>query len=284
MGRPTREEYKGGIYHVVARGNNKEYIFKESIDKGYFVKLLKEYKIAMGYNIYGYVLMDNHYHIIIQTMDKKLQEIMHQINNKYSKYFNYKYKRVGHIFQERYKAVLVQDERYMLYLLRYIHQNPIKAGICKAVDDYKWSSDIYYRKGIMSFVDTETIMKMLSSNVVESRRKYEELMREEETTDYDKMKVIGDEAYQVLCASRKKEQQRERLDEILIKIVVSEEDYNLIKQGSRQRRLTEYKLKYAKEAIKQYYTYQELGQNMRMTGNAVKEMINRYRHVFSELE
>ena len=87
MGRVWREEYQGGIYHVIARGNNKEYIFKESIDKGYFIKLLKQSIEGMNYRIFGYVLMDNHYHILIQTMDKKLQEVMHQINNKYSKPF-----------------------------------------------------------------------------------------------------------------------------------------------------------------------------------------------------
>ncbi|MGB7606617.1 MAG: transposase, partial [Lutisporaceae bacterium] len=77
MSRPWREEYIGGIYHVIVRGNNKEYIFKESIDKAYFIKQLKEYSKIMGYVVYGYVLMDNHYHILIQTFDKKLQEIMH---------------------------------------------------------------------------------------------------------------------------------------------------------------------------------------------------------------
>ena len=112
MGRDIRMEYKGGLYHVIARGNNKEYIFKESIDKGYFIKqIIKQIKKAsqcMGFKLFGYVLMDNHYHLMIQTMDKRLQDIMHQINNIYSKYFNYKYKRVGHVFQSRYKAILVQ--------------------------------------------------------------------------------------------------------------------------------------------------------------------------------
>jgi len=93
------------------------------------IKLLKEHYITMGYTVYGYVLMDNHYHLVIQTFDKKLQEIMHQINNKYSKYFNNKYKRVGHVFRGRYKAILVQDERYILKLIRYIHKNPARAGI-----------------------------------------------------------------------------------------------------------------------------------------------------------
>lgn len=147
MGRPWREEYQGGIYHVIARGNNKEYIFKKSIDKGYFIKQLKETAEGMNYRIFGYVLMDNHYHILVQTMDKKLQEIMHQINNKYSKYFNAKYKRIGHVFQGRYKAILVQDERYLIGVLRYIHQNPVQANICETVSGYKWSSDIFLQKG-----------------------------------------------------------------------------------------------------------------------------------------
>jgi len=76
---------KGGIYHVIARGNNKEYIFKENVDKGYFIKQIKETTAGMGYKVFGFVLMDNHYHIIVQTFDKKLQDIMHQINNKHSK-------------------------------------------------------------------------------------------------------------------------------------------------------------------------------------------------------
>ena len=214
MSRAWREEYKGGIYHVIARGNNKEYIFKENIDKGYFIKLLKDHCITMGYQIFGYVLMDNHYHIIIQTMEKKLQEIMHQINNKYSKYFNYKYKRVGHVFQGRYKSVLVQDERYILKLIRYIHQNPIRAGILNKVEQYKWSSDIYYRKNIKGFVNKDVILKMLDSDPNAAIDKYVEFMQEKEDADYSKLNTIGDEAYRILCESKKELRQRKRLDEI----------------------------------------------------------------------
>jgi len=208
MARAWREEYKGGIYHVIARGNNKEYIFKESIDKGHFIKQLKVCSAAMGCRVYGYVLMDNHYHIIIQTLDKKLQEIIHQINNKYSKYFNSKYKRVGHVFQGRYKAVLVQDERYMLKLLRYVHQNPVRAGICKSVKDYRWSSDIYYRKNINGFINISVIYEMLDKQIISAKEKYKEFMDELEEENYSKLEAIGDEAYVVLCLSRKEENQR----------------------------------------------------------------------------
>jgi REP element-mobilizing transposase RayT len=276
MGRPWREEYQGGIYHVIARGNNKEYIFKESIDKGYFIKQIKETVEGMGYQVFGFVLMDNHYHIIIQTLGKKLQEIMHQLNNKYSKYFNAKYKRVGHVFQGRYKAILVQDERYLVGLLRYVHHNPIEAHICKNVEDYKWSSDIFYRKQIRGFVNIDVVLDMIDKDRKEAIRKYKELMMEKVEEDYEKLKVIGDEAYQLMCSSKRKSTERKRLDEILIETGINMEDYALVKAGSRRRHLTKYKLEYARAALDLKYTYKDIGENIKATESAIKELISKY--------
>ncbi|MDF2519796.1 MAG: hypothetical protein K0R84_424, partial [Clostridia bacterium] len=228
MGRSWREEYKGGIYHVIARGNNKEFIFKEDIDKGYFIKQVKETVKGMGYQVFGFVLMDNHYHIIIQTLDKKLQVVMHQINNTYSKYFNSKYNRVGHVFQGRYKAILVQDERYLIGLLRYVHQNPVQANICTKVEDYKWSSDIFFRKSMNSFVNIDIVLEMLDGDRKAAINKYKQLMLEREERDYEKLKVVGDEAFQLMCSSKKKNIERKRLDELLIDTGISIEDYALV--------------------------------------------------------
>ena len=276
MGRPWREEYKGGIYHVISRGNNKEYIFKESIDKGYFIKQIKKTVEGMGYVVFGFVLMDNHYHLIIQTLDKKLQGIMHQINNKYSKYFNSKYKRVGHVFQGRYKAILVQDERYLIGLLRYVHQNPVEAHICKTVEEYKWSSDIFYRKSIKGFVSFDTVLDMLDENRKEANQKYKELMLKEVEEDYEKVKIIGDEAYQLMCSSKKKNIERKRLDEILIDTGISMEDYVLVKAGSRKRNLTAYKVEYARAALELKYTNKEIAENIKITESASKGLIVKY--------
>jgi REP element-mobilizing transposase RayT/DNA-binding CsgD family transcriptional regulator len=273
MGRAWREEYQGGIYHVIARGNNKEYIFRESIDKGYFIKILKQSQEGNNYRIFGYVLMDNHYHLLIQTMDKKLQEMMHQINNKYSKYFNYKYKRVGHVFQGRYKSIIIQDERYLLSVLRYIHQNPIKAYMCQNIEDYKWSSDVFYRRDIKGFVNIDIILSMLDNDRKEAIRKYKELMKEYDEVNYENGKVIGDEAYQLMCSSKMKKEERKRLDEILIDTGVSNEDYGLIKTGSRKRKLTKYKLDYAKRALALKYTYKEIAHNIKITESSVKDLV-----------
>jgi len=230
----------------------------------------------MGYQIYGFVLMDNHFHLIIQTLDKKLQDIMHQINNTYSKYFNSKYIRVGHVFQGRYKAISVQDERYLLGLLRYVHQNPIQASIVNSLDKYKWSSDIFYRKNIKGFVNIDLILDMLSFDRNEAIRKYKLLMLEEDEDDYEKVKVIGDEAYRLISLSKKMTVEREKLDEILVNTGIEKDDYALVKAGSRKRNLTIYKIEYARIALKLKYTYKEIGENIKSTDSAIKDLIGKY--------
>jgi putative transposase len=275
LGRPWREEYKGGIYHVIARGNNKEYIFNESIDKGYFIKLIKESMQGMNYRLYGYVLMDNHYHLLLQVYGKKLQQIMHQLNNKYSKYFNYKYKRVGHVFQGRYKSILVQDERYLLSLLRYIHQNPVKAGLCRAVEEYKWSSDVFYRTSNSNFINIALILDMLSKDRKDAISQYRQFMTQEENTDYENMRIVGDEAYRIMCSTKQIKETKKSLDELLLEQGMSREQYELIKNGSRRRDLSQYKLSYIKEAIKLNYTHKEIGQNIGILDSAVRNLISR---------
>ena len=139
-------------------------------------------------------------------------------------------KKGTYVFQGRYKAILVQDERYLVGLLRYLHQNPVEANICKTVEEYKWSSDIFYRKSMKGFVNIDTVLDMLDENRKEANSKYKELMLEKVEEDYEKVKVIGDEAYQIMCSSKNKSIERKRLDEILIDTGISMEDYELVRQ------------------------------------------------------
>jgi REP element-mobilizing transposase RayT len=279
LGRPTRADHKGGIYHVIARGNNKEFIFLDEKDKGYFISVLKKDTITMGCKVYGYVLMSNHYHIIMQTLDKKLQEIMHKINNKYSKYFNLKYERVGHVFQGRYKSSIVQDESYMFHVLRYVHQNPVAAGLCKAVQDYKWSSDRYYRRGLDGFVDTSLVIEMLSNDLIEARKKYTAFIDAGNDECFEDVDIVGDEAFKILYESKKKQtQERKTLDEILKDTGLSTEEFNLIKMRSKKRSLTIFKMKYIEAAINNNYTLKEIASNINVSDSAVKEILERYRN------
>ena len=163
MGRKKRIHIPGAVYHVIQRGNNKEHILKDETDKKYMANLLKSHKNGYQYNVLGFVMMGNHYHIIIQPLDKELGMIFQRINLNYSKYYNNKYDRSGHVFQGRYTAILVHDQRYLLGLLRYIHQNPIKANLAPRIKDYTWSSDVFHLTNISDkLVDIDIILELLT--------------------------------------------------------------------------------------------------------------------------
>ena len=275
MSRMDRLEISGGIYHVIARGNNKEVIFHENIDKGYFIKLIKECSLSKGFEVFAYVLMNNHYHIVLKILDKELQEVMHWINNKYSKFFNIKYERVGHVFQGRYKSIPVQDERYLLNLIRYVHQNPVRAGIVENVGAYKWSSDSYYRKSKAGFVKIHKVLAALDPDIRVATKKYIKLLGEPEETDYSNLLAIGDEKFDFMCQRRELVDYRKRLDEILIETCVTKSDFELIKSGERKHKLTEYKAKYILKAKESNYSYKEIGANIGMTDSGVKDILDR---------
>jgi len=184
LGRKPRIECKGGIYHVIQRGNNRLYIFEKEEDKIHLMKLVKDYKDIMGYEVYGFVVMDSHYHMVIRTLDAPLQNIMHRINNQYSKYYNRKNNRTGYVYENRYKGILVKDDKYLLSLIRYVHQNPVRAGICNKVRDYKWNSDVYYRQNIIGkIVNIDFILSLFSQNRSDAIRLYSNFMDDEEIKD-----------------------------------------------------------------------------------------------------
>lgn len=140
MARPLRIEYIGALYHIAARGNEKNPIYKEEGDYEKFLKVLSELPQRYGVIIHGYILMVNHYHLLIETPKGNITKVMHYLNAAYSGYFNKKYKRVGHLFQGRYKGLLIEKERYLFSVSRYIHLNPVRALIVRRPEEHKWSS------------------------------------------------------------------------------------------------------------------------------------------------
>ena len=131
-----RIEYPGAFYHAIQRGNNRENIFLSDTDKSSYLNHLIELKKKFDFILLGYVLMDNHYHLLLQTGDDPLHKIIFRQNMYYSRYFNKTHNRSGHLYGDRYKASLVQDERYAFAVLRYIHWNPVKAGITTVPEKY----------------------------------------------------------------------------------------------------------------------------------------------------
>ncbi|HSW35559.1 MAG TPA: transposase [Candidatus Limnocylindrales bacterium] len=270
-----RIEYQGAFYHVTQRGNNRENIFRREADKSRYLSSLVELKKKYDFKLFGYVLMDNHYHLLLQAGQDPLHKIIFRQNMQYSRYFNKTHNRSGHLYGDRYKAALIQDEHYLFAVLCYIHWNPVKAGISRDVTQYQWSSDACYRRNLYGTVDIDFILNILSADRKSAIFEYARLMLAEEDIKYDSLKIIGDQDFEEslkkdeTSAGQEKSETRKSLDEILEGTGVSDEDYQLIKGGSRKRRLAPYKTAYIKEAVRQGYSFREIGGNISISASAV---------------
>lgn len=140
MARPLRLEFAGALYHVTARGDRREDIYETDDDRQGFLSLLGEVSERFNWVCHAYCLMSNHYHLLIETPEGNLSKGMRQLNGVYTQRFNVAHDRVGHVFQGRYKAILVDKESYLLEVARYIVLNPIRAKMVRSVRDWPWSS------------------------------------------------------------------------------------------------------------------------------------------------
>lgn len=139
MPRLARTKSKSGFYHILLRGISRQNIFEDDEDCYHFLETLKRYKIELGFEIHSYCLMGNHVHLLLKDVKDQLDLIMKKTAGSYAYYFNRKYDRVGHVFQDRFKSEVIEDDEYFLTVIRYIHQNPPKAKI-EQTNKYKWSS------------------------------------------------------------------------------------------------------------------------------------------------
>jgi len=140
MARPLRIEYEGAFYHVTSRGNERKRIFSAKADYNQFKTYLKKAQEKYACRLHCYVLMQNHYHLVMETPEGNLSQVMQYLNGSYTSYFNRRRRRSGHLFQGRYKAILVDVDSYLLQLSRYIHLNPVRAGTVERPQNYPYSS------------------------------------------------------------------------------------------------------------------------------------------------
>ncbi len=160
MPRKPRIEIGGGLYHIITRGNNRRKIFRSHGDYLKFTTILQQQKAKLPFYLYAYCLMPNHVHLLIEMQDDPVSRIMQRVLTSYSQYHNRKYKRIGHVFQGRYKSILCQTDRYLGELVRYIHLNPVRAKMVKRPEDFEYSGHRAYlgldRTGL---VDTEPVLR-----------------------------------------------------------------------------------------------------------------------------
>ena len=144
MARPIRINIRNGYYHVINRGQNRMKIFRRESDYKEFLKLLGECYDQYKVHVIAYCLMSNHYHLLVRAPNANLPQFMRQLNGVYTQIFNRKYKYDGTLFRGRYKAIVVQEEFFLMRVVRYIHLNPKKAGMVKDIKDYQYSSHKNY--------------------------------------------------------------------------------------------------------------------------------------------
>src|SRR5438094_8775641 len=144
MARKARVEPEGGLNHVITRGNNRQTIFKCNDDFEKFLSLLEIQKHKLPYFLYAYCLMSNHVHLLIERQADAIGRIMHRVLTGYSQYYNRRYRRMGHLFQGRHKAILCQSDRYLSELVRYIHLNPVRAKMVGRPEEYQYSGHRAY--------------------------------------------------------------------------------------------------------------------------------------------
>jgi len=140
MARPLRIEYPGAVYHITSRGNEKKLIFKDERDREIFLDTLSQVDKRYNWLCHAYCLMNNHYHLIIETPDGNLSAGMRHLNGVYTQAFNRQHNRVGHLFQGRYKGILIQKDSHLLEVCRYVVLNPVRAKAVKKPEQWRWSS------------------------------------------------------------------------------------------------------------------------------------------------
>jgi putative transposase len=173
MARKQRYHIPGAFYHVMLRGNDGQAIFSDDNERCRICLLIQEGVERYGHRIHAFCLMGNHIHLLIQVGAISLSKIIHNLTFRYSQFFNGRYQKVGHLFQGRFKAILIQEKTYFLRLLRYIHMNPVRAHLVQEPEDYPWSGHSAYL-GQMEFVwlTTEYGLKKFADRLDEGRLQY----------------------------------------------------------------------------------------------------------------
>ncbi len=187
IARRPRVYFPGALYHVIARGNQRQSIFLDEKDFNSYLSYLSEYKAKFSFFLYAFALMGNHCHLLLEVNEVPLSKIMHVLQFRYTRYFNKRYRKVGHLFQGRYKAILCDKESYLLELIRYIHLNPVRAEIVEDPERYPWTGHLaYLGKGEKNFIDSDMVLRQLAKKRSLARRMYRQFVLDGMNTGHEK--------------------------------------------------------------------------------------------------
>lgn len=202
MARPLRIEYPGAVYHLITRGNSNNVIFRDDRDRNLFLSILNEVVKRYNWKCYAFCLMCNHYHLLVETLDANLSLGMRQLNGIYTQKYNKKNDLHGHIFQGRFKSIIVDKENYLIELARYIELNPVRAGLVKIPWEWKWSSCAcrLFLANIPSFLDVDFILSQFGRDKIDAITSYKDFLQDginerNKFKDLQNRTVLGDENF-----------------------------------------------------------------------------------------
>ena len=231
MPRKARKISNTKVYHVILRGNDKQDIFFEDQDYKKFIKEIINTKERYKYKLFAYCLMTNHVHLVLFDKNDNLSKIIQSLAVSYSSYFSKKYDKVGHLFQNRFFSKCVESREYLIQLCRYIHQNPVKAGIAE-IEKYRWSSYQEYIK-CEKIVETKTIMSIFGNTKIEAIRNFVEFQKRNEED------IFGNDYVEYEIIKRLTDDQLKVIIENLLKIdnVFEIKRFNSIERDEKLRKL-----------------------------------------------
>jgi putative transposase len=179
MARKPRIHYPGACYHVILRGNARQDIFLDDVDRYRFYLLVQEGIERFGFRVHAFCLMTNHLHLAIQVGEKPLSRIMQNLSARYTRWVNWRHNRIGHLFQGRYKAILINADSYLVQLTAYLHLNPVRAGMVARCEEYEWSSHRSYQgTNPIPWLTTEMVLAQFSKKPATAKRLFLEYAAE----------------------------------------------------------------------------------------------------------
>ena len=296
MARPLRIEFKGALYHILSRGNERRNIFFGDADYKIFLGVLEEMSERFEVDIFAYVLMSNHYHLLIRTNQGNLSKSMQWVGTTYTRRFNLQHFRSGHLFQGRFKSILVQNDAYLMQLSCYIHRNPLRAGLVNRLADYRWSSyrTYAYKASHTKWLNKDLILSQCNGE--DSYKTYREKVQkysEEESKVFENLRhgiVFGTKRY--LNKITKKHLKKESDAELpqLNRIIKDKDPAKLLKSAAKVINFNLTKLSQSDRILKKdiqdrdvllyflrgtgLYTNKQIGELFGLTYSAVSRRAN----------
>ena len=279
MARPVRIEFPGALYHITSRGNRKEKIFEDDKDRNIFLEIIASVAERHNWLLFAYCLMYNHYHLLIETPDGNLSMGMRQLNGVYTQRFNKRHKRPGHLFQGRFKAILVEKEGYLLELCRYVVLNPVRAEIVNYPWQWQWSSYLA-TAGVIKvpkFFIADWILSQFAKDRKEAREHYKEFVMAgiKEETPWRNLKggiILGKEIFvekiKGLLATKKEIREIPRIERFATRPKLTEIFRKIQDKDERHKNIHIAHIKYG-------YTLKEIGDYLGIHYSTVSKSLKR---------